>query len=269
MSALPIAARSFADRRRGLLFWSVGVGAYVATMLAFFPTARSQAQSFNQLLENYPKGMLTMFVGSEKIDFGSAPSFLNTYLYASMVPIIVLVLAIGFGAAAIAGEEEAGTLDLVLAHPVSRRSVVLQKALVLPALLTTVGAVIVLLVVGAVPLLDMDLSVGNLVAATVALVLLATDLGLVALAVGAATGRRGLAAGVAGGVAAGTYLVNSMSSLATWLEPWRVVSPFYWASHDNPLANGLAPGRLVVLVVLGSALLGVAVVAFERRDLRG
>ena len=66
MSSLPIAARSFADRRRGLLFWSVGVGAYVATMLAFFPTARSQAQSFNQLLENYPKGMLTMFVGSEK-----------------------------------------------------------------------------------------------------------------------------------------------------------------------------------------------------------
>ena len=38
-----------------------------------------------------------------------------------MLPLLLLVYAIGAGSRAIAGEEESGTLDLLLAHPLSRR----------------------------------------------------------------------------------------------------------------------------------------------------
>ena len=38
-----------------------------------------------------------------------------------MVPLLLLIAAIGAGAGAIAGEEERGTLDLLLSLPVSRR----------------------------------------------------------------------------------------------------------------------------------------------------
>ena len=44
-----------------------------------------------------------------------------------MVPLLLLVAAIGAGARAIAGEEERGTLDLLLSTPVSRRRLALEK----------------------------------------------------------------------------------------------------------------------------------------------
>ena len=44
-----------------------------------------------------------------------------------MVPLLLMIAAIGAGAGAIAGEEERGTLELLLANPLSRRRLVLEK----------------------------------------------------------------------------------------------------------------------------------------------
>ena len=38
-----------------------------------------------------------------------------------MAPLILLIFAVGAGADAVAGEEERGALDLLLAHPLRRR----------------------------------------------------------------------------------------------------------------------------------------------------
>ena len=50
-----------------------------------------------------------------------------------MVPLLLLIAAIGAGARATAGEEERGTLDLLLANPISRRRLVLEKLAALAA----------------------------------------------------------------------------------------------------------------------------------------
>ena len=44
---------------------------------------------------------------------------------------MLLIFTIGAGAGAVAGEEERGTLDLLLAHPVRRRDYVIQRFLAL------------------------------------------------------------------------------------------------------------------------------------------
>ena len=50
-----------------------------------------------------------------------------------MLPLLVLVLAIGSGARAVRGEEDAGRLELVLAYPVRRRAAVLAKGVAVAA----------------------------------------------------------------------------------------------------------------------------------------
>lgn len=267
--ALEVAAHTLADRRRSLIYWVIGIASYVLTIVAFYPTIRDQAQQFNEMIANYPKAMLQLFTGGGSIDFGSPSDFVNTYLYASMVPIAVLVLAIGFGSSAIAGEEDAGTLDLLLSYPITRRSVVLQKALVLLVEVAVVGTAMAVLLVAGRGLVGLDLPIGNLALATLALILLGLDFGLLALALSAATGHKGLAAGVASGVAAATYLVSSLSSLATWMKPFRYLSPFFYATDDNPLGNSMGVGRLAVLAAVALVALAVAVVGFDRRDPRG
>ena len=46
-----------------------------------------------------------------------------------MLPLLLLVFAIGLGARAIAGSEQEGTLELLLSNPVTRRTVVAERYL--------------------------------------------------------------------------------------------------------------------------------------------
>src|SRR5664280_1249359 len=55
------------------------------------------------------------------------PGWLNANLYANFVPLIVLLLTIGYGAACLAGQDENGTLGLIASLPVSRRRIAAQK----------------------------------------------------------------------------------------------------------------------------------------------
>src|SRR5262249_20410756 len=145
-----------------------------------------------------------------------------------MLPLLVLVLAIGSGARTFAGEEDAGRLELVLAYPVRRRAAVLAKG---AAIATEVAAVCASagIATGALnPVFDLGLSTAHVAAAVAGLALLGLLFGWLALAIGAATGKRGLAVALPAGLAAAGYLVSGLHSLAGWLDPFRVLSAFWW-----------------------------------------
>jgi len=266
--SLPIARRALADRRRSLVIWAVGIVAYTAMILAVFPSLRGQT-NLTDVMKNYPKPLLVMFgIDSENFDLGSATSFVNAYLYSAIIPMLVVVLCVLFGADTLAGEEDRNLLDLVLSYPVRRRSVVLQKALVLVIEAAAVGAALFLTVwIGGLAV-DLRPPLGNLAGATVGLVALGVVFGGVALAVGAATGSKAAASGAAAAVAVATYLIWSMAKLVSWLEPLRWISPFWYTSGTNPIANGVAPRDLAAVVVMAVVPIAAAVLLFERRDLR-
>ena len=59
-----------------------------------------------------------------------------------MAPLVLFIFAIGAGSGAVAGEEETGTLDLLLAHPLRRRDYVVQRFLALAVLVAALGIVL-------------------------------------------------------------------------------------------------------------------------------
>jgi ABC-2 type transport system permease protein len=114
---------------------------------------------------------------------------------------------------------------------------------------------------------ELNLDTANLVTATLGVAMLGVDFGLLALAIGAATGARGTAIAVPSAVAAGSYLVSSMAPLVSWLEPAKYASLFYWSVGDNQLGVGLSPGACAILVGVAVVIATVAIKAFERHDL--
>ena len=68
---------------------------------------------------------------------------------------------------------------------------------------------------------ELTLDVGALVDATLGVLLLGIDLGLLALLVGALTGNRGAALGVTSAVAVASYLVSSLAPVIDWIQPLR------------------------------------------------
>jgi ABC-2 type transport system permease protein len=159
-------------------------------------------------------------------------------------------------------------MEVLLAQPVSRRRVVLEKLAAIAAAVVLLGLVLWLaLWLGALAS-GMDISAGRLGAAVVSSVLLALAFTALALLVGAATGRRTLAIGVAAVVALAAYVLDSIAVLVDELEAVQPLSPFYLYRAAEPLRNGLDPVHALALLALGLGLASLAAPAFERRDAR-
>lgn len=263
LGALPVLRWVLRVQRRALVGWGVALGLVTALYVSFWP-AMGDTQEMQALIDSMPEALVTA-MGYDAI--GSPAGYLESTVYALLAPILMLVFAIGVGARLIAGDEEAGALELETTGPVGRRRLLLERyaALVIGVVwLGTVTGVVALTLARA---LGMDIGTGPLVGATIGLILLVLALGSVAFAVGAATGRRALALAVGATVAVFGYMANALAPLlddGAWLER---LSPFFWYLGNDPLNEGLGLAGAAALAALALVSLVVAVLALDRRDL--
>jgi ABC-2 type transport system permease protein len=257
-------AKTLRDQRKALVWWTVGFVGTVLLYSAFWPNVRDNASQLTKYMKHMPEFMRNLVGG---VDFTTPEGYIQSEVFSFLGPILLLVYAIGAGSRAIAGEEEAGSLDLLLSAPVGRRRVVLDKfwAMLAATFWLALAMWIALLAFG--PAFDLRPGLEGFTAASLNLFLLALAFGAVALAVGAATGSKGLAVGVPSGVALITFILNTLAPSVHWLEPYRVLSPFYYYSGGDPILNGLDPLHAVVLGAITVVALASALWAFERRDL--
>jgi len=248
-------------RRRSLVGYTVGLALYALLIVGLYP-AFEHDTSLDALTEGNPTlGALLGATGSLTTPVG----WLNANLYANFLPLFVLVMTIGYGADAIAGQDEANTLGLVATLPWSRRRLLLEKAAVLPALALPVSLVTMACVVVGREF-DLDLDLVHLLGTSVGVVLLGVDFGLLAMVIGIVTGSRGRALGVAAGVAAASYVLSSLAPVIDWIRPLRVLSLFFHSVGNDQLAEGLSTGSLAVLLGAGVLLVVTGLVVFERFD---
>jgi len=251
--------------RRGMAWWTLGLLGLAALQLGVYPTV-SDMTDLSELVRDYPDALKELF-GIGDLDYTSAAGYLGAEMFGLVVPLLLTIVAVSAGARGFAGEEERGHLETVLALPVGRRRVVLEGLAAMAAEVVALGAVLlVALLVGA-PLVDMRIASGHLAAAVLAAVLLAIGFGSVAMAVGAATGRRAVATGAAAALALGAFLVDSLGALVPWLHDLGPLTPFHHYAAPEPLRNGASLPHLAALLALTVAGAVAAVVAVERRDI--
>lgn len=257
-------AKTLRDESRPLLWWVIGIAALTLYLLAFYPTVRDNS-SYADLLKAMPDSMKAMLNLVE--DPTTPAGYVNAEFLGLTGPLLFMINAIAQGAHAIAGEEERGTLDLLLANPVPRAKVVIEKFYAICVVVGLLGLLIWLLLwVGGV-LVQMHLSASHLAAATINMMLLGLLFGALALCVGSATGKRGLSIGIAAAVGIVSFVWNSTASTVDSMKPWRVLSPFYHYLAGEPLRYGFDARHAAVLVAGTLIFLAFAVVAFDRRDL--
>jgi beta-exotoxin I transport system permease protein len=261
-----VALKTLRDLRRSFAWWSAGLIGLVALMVSVYPTVRD-LPSLNKLVESYPEAIKGFVSFGGELDYTSGPGYLGSELFAIWVPLLLSIATIGAGARATAGEEESGTLDLLLANPVSRRRLVLEKLAALAVEAMLLGLVLWCALAVGTEVASMHVSLLNLAAAITSAVLLAVGFGSIALLVGALIGRRGPAIGIAAAAAVAAYVVNSLASVVHALEPLQKASPFYHYAASDPLRHGLAAAHAGVLVAIIAAAAVAAPIVFDRRDL--
>ncbi len=258
-----IMSRTLQDRRRSLTGWCAGIITATLLLSALWPTIRNMPD-FQQLIESYPQDLSDLF----NIEAMATPAgYLNAEYFSLLAPILYLAWGIGLGARLPASEEERGSLDVLLSLPVARwRVLVEQAATVVVAAAVLVAAQVVGLLLSSV-LFDMGLSFGNVLAVSVSMALLGGFFGLIALAVGALTGRRAVALMVSSVLAVASYLFYVAAQFVSSLEPWVALTPIEHVVGSEPILNGFPWGPSAVLLGLALAVVASAAPVFTRRDL--
>ena len=259
-----IALEILRERRRSLIWWSVGIAAMVVVNLIFYPSIRDSSELSNYS-KDLPEAMRALFVGGET-DLTSPVGFLNSQIFALLAPLLFAVFAIGWGGAAMAGDEERGTLDYLLALPVSRGAVVVQRFGAMAATVWALSVVLLAAVLLGSLLVDLEVELVGVLAATISTGLLALLFGTVGLSTGCLAPGRGRAIAVAAGFATVSWMLDGLAQAVSSLEPLRPISPYYQAFGQSPLADGPAFTGWASLVAATAVLVGVGVVGLRRRD---
>lgn len=247
------------QKRHMALFWSIGIG--LMSFITVSVYSSFQSVDFEELLKSLPPALQKL--AGDSADLKTVDGYLRQQVFAQRIPLLTIILSIALLVGITAGDEQKGLHETHLSLPISRSKLLLQKLAAGIAIIgfaslgCLTGIAIGLLVQGETfdPLLVLQYTLNCLV--------LSLAFGMVAFAVAAITGSRGLAVGVGSAYAFLSYLINSMALSVKSLEPFDKLTLFhYYQNLPIELSN------VIVLVGTIMILLLLSLFAFAKRDIK-
>jgi ABC-2 type transport system permease protein len=253
-------------RRLGgqVLGWGIALALISAGIASFYATIARQQESLQQLINSYPPELLAFF-GDATAVFTPA-GFLGVELF-SLMPLILGIFAILSGSGLLAADEENGTLDLFLAHPISRAQLYAGR---LAAFVTAIVAILAIIWVGLIlgarggPLGLSPIELARPLLPLGAELLL---FGTLALTLSMLLPSRRTAAMLAGLVLVGSYMATSLSRVNDNLKALARWLPLDYYQGGAAIAH-LNLGWLLGLLAAGLACAALGAWLFQRRDIR-
>ena len=104
-------------RLRGqIIGWGIGLALYGLLMGLLFDTIQTIV-GLEEMMASYPPALMAFF--GDMMTMNTPQGYFGVY-YSSYMPLIIGIFICSAAAGLLAGDEERGTLDLALSHPVSR-----------------------------------------------------------------------------------------------------------------------------------------------------
>ena len=261
--------KSLRDNRAGVLVWGAGFGLLTAVGAAQYTQIIGQGPERARLAAELAKAFQAFsFVLGEITALDTIGGFITTRVLGFapvMLGLWVAIVAVGL----IRGEEQQGALDMLLATPRSRTTVLREK---IAALLVIIAAATILLGIGL--LLGIASSGEPVPAAEIGLTLLniaaiMTFWGAVGLVMGQVVLIRRTASSITGALIFGTFLLNNVLEGVPTLKWLTWLLPFRYYAASKPLVPGreMEWGAWLVLVAMAGALLVLAGGCFIKRDI--
>jgi ABC-2 type transport system permease protein len=254
----------YESRRRvkGAVVLAAVLSAFAGFYVAMFPSM-AESIDLDALLSAYPEALLKTF---GVVTLATIEGFLASELYTFAWQLLVGLYFVYSAAGLIAGDVEHDRLDLLLALPVSRARLGVEKFLSLLTPLAVVSVVVPIAVYAGTVLIDEPIAAADLAALhllSIPYFLTCAGIGFLASVV---FDRTSIAQRVALGVLFALFLVESLVT-DTDYEWLGAISPTHYLDPNAVLIRSeydLLGG--LILLVAAVALVGVALAWFQRKD---
>jgi ABC-2 type transport system permease protein len=251
------------DLRGSTLAWSVGVAAIAAVNVLFFPTIQNM-EGLVAFLDGLPEVFKAMI--GDVSAMVQLEGFLRVKLF-DPLPLLLAIFGVSHGATSLAGEVDHKHVDLLLARPIRRSSVVVAKFLAVATSLLAIVIATTVVVVGAAPMVTDQADLGHLVLSTLNSLPLSWLFAALAVLASSLAKHPRSAALAAGAIVVASYVLETLRLLSPALASWRPVSLFAYHKASYPLTGPADLVALFLLLLVTAALLVAAVATWERRDL--
>ncbi len=257
--------KTLRDYRVAILGWGIGMGLVVVSAMASVaalvttPEARHQlitiAASFAWNADN---------VAVDTIG-GYATFKIGFFIF------LIAVWPLLAGSRMLRGEEDRGSLDVLLSLPRPRLTVALEKLAAMWMALLAMGVLIGLLASAGGAKFGGNFGLGGGLLFGLNLALICAVFGSLALLISQFTQERGPAAGLTAGLLLVFIVIDMVHRVVPNTEWISRLSPIYYYNLSKPLipSYGVNAGAMVFQLALAAVLGGAAIWLFVRRDVGG
>jgi ABC-type transport system involved in multi-copper enzyme maturation permease subunit len=269
-TTLAIFRKALYDSRRTMLWLAVGLGLYVLALMSFYPTLANDSAKFDELIQSYPKSLMSMVYQGDIADFSiSNPGTFIQTEFTSWLLLIVGAIGIGQVFNVFTNAERDGSMDMFLSLPVSRRSYlvgrVLNTALMILVVLTSM---FVAFWISSLIWTQFDVNVGRLALGIYGgffpLMVIISFAYLLAAVV---PSSKHFAGPVAYLFMIGSYLIHSFSGSVKTLSDIRPLFLYHYYSAADIINHGVNLGDWVLLAAVSLVYLALAWWLVDRKEL--
>jgi ABC-2 type transport system permease protein len=264
--------RTLRDQKITFFYWSLGMSLISLLLMAFWPVIESEADLMQQYMDALPEEMLAILGGTSNIT--TPEGYLNIELMGFIAPIVFMIYSIHLAASFIGGEEEKGTLEIILSLPIARYRFIAGKYISFVIILLIFAIMFgIVLMIGS-NLFSMGIQNLFLFLASINVMVNALVIGSISFFVGAYTGKRNLAMAVGAAWGIGGNILVGLTALVDSIEPIKYLIPFYYYkgyyqdSGEDVLTDGLALLPILGLIFSAAILFLGSLIIFSRRDIK-
>jgi ABC-2 type transport system permease protein len=258
--------RHMARRTRGAIIgWGLSLALLGFYLMQFYDTLADQAAVIEQLISRYPRELMALFGGGANLF--SPQGYLSLEFF-SIMPVVIGIYAVLAGSSLLAGDEEAGILDLLLAQPVSRSRLFFGRLVtVATAMAAILGIVWIAFIVGVAVSKELEISAVALLRPFIALYALLFLFQTLSLLLSMILPSRNTAAMASGLVLVGSYFINALSAFNGTLRTISGYLPMKYYQSGYAV-DGLEIGWVLGMFGIGLVFALLAWLLFLRRDIR-
>jgi ABC-2 type transport system permease protein len=257
--------KSLRDYRIAILGWGIGMGLVVISPMASVAALVTTPQAREQLIS-----LAATFVWNADVVAVDTIGGYATF----KIGILIFLIAIWPLLAAsrmLRGEEDRGSLDVLLSLPRRRTRVALEKVVAMWTALLAMGLLIGLLAFAGGRKFGGDFGLGDSLVFGLNLALICAVIGGLALLISQFTEERGPAAGWTAGLLLVFIVLDMVHRVIPSSEWISRLSPVYYYNLSKPLvpSYGVNAGAMLLLLALALLLIGAAIWLFAHRDVGG